>query len=74
MEKTLIASFQARMGWLRQRKRENKKNKKSFHCVPTRPGIENTKKIEKKIQKIKKQHYRFFSSQDRLGKAKKERK
>ena len=31
-------------------------------------------KNSKKIQKIKKHHYGFFSSQNRLGKAEKERK
>ena len=32
------------------------------------------KKKSKKIKKIKKHHYRFFSSQNKLGKAEKEKK
>ena len=53
------------------RKRENKK--KSFQCVSTRLGKENSKKIAKKFKKLKKKYYGFFSSQDRLRKAEKER-
>ena len=40
LENTIIASFQAKIGWERPRKGENKK--KSFQCVPTRPVIENS--------------------------------
>ena len=74
-----MASFQAKIGWEKPRKRENKKKKKkkSFIWVPTRPVIENSKnKNSKKIEKIKKkkQHYGIFSSQNNLGKAEKERK
>ena len=36
VENTIIASFQAKIGWERPRKGANKK-KKSFECVPTRP-------------------------------------
>ena len=61
-----MASFQAKIEWERQRKRENKK--KPFQCVPTRPVIENSKKNNKKIQEITK-HHSFISSQNRLGKA-----
>ena len=48
-------SFQAKIGWKRMGKRENKKL--SFRFVLTRCVIENFKKITKKIQKIKKYHY-----------------
>ena len=69
-----MASLQAKISWERPRKRENKKNKKSFRRVLTRPVIENSKKKSKKIQKIKKHHYDFFSSQNKLGKPEKEKK
>ena len=45
LEKTIIASFQAKIGWERPRMREKKK---SFLWVFTRPGIENFKKIAEK--------------------------
>ena len=113
-----MASFQAKISWERLRKRE----KKSFQRVPTRPVIENFKKIvkkfknlenavmasfqakicwgrlrnrknkkkivpmityqtcntkfqknSKKIQQIRKHYYGFFSSQNMLGKAEKEK-
>ena len=66
-----MSSFQAKTGWERLRKR---KKKLSFRSVPTRPGIENSKKNIKKIQKIKKHHYGFFSSQNESGVAEKEKK
>ena len=50
-----MASFRAKIGWERPRKRENKKkikNKKSFLWVPTRSVIENSKKQSKKIEKF----------------------
>ena len=49
-----MASFQAKMSWEMLRKRENKKKKKkkSFRRVPTRPVIENSKKIVKKFKKL----------------------
>ena len=50
-ENTIIASFQAKIGWERQGKRENK-IKKSFWCVPTRLVIKNSKKITKKFKKL----------------------
>ena len=43
-----MASFQAKIGWKRQRKRENKKL--SFLFVPARRVIENSKKIAKKFK------------------------
>ena len=42
LEKTIIASSQAKIGYKRLRKREKKK--KSFRCVPTRPVIKIPKK------------------------------
>ena len=66
LENTIIASFQAKRGWERPRKREKKK---SFWCVPTQPIIDNSKKI----RKIRKHHHNFFSSQNRMGMAEKER-
>ena len=61
--------FQAKIGWRRMRKRENK----NYRSVPTRLLIENSKKNSKNIQKIKKQHCGFSSSQNRLEKAEKEK-
>ena len=46
-----MASFQAKRGWKRPRRRENKNL--SFRSVPTRREIENSKKIAKKFKKIK---------------------
>ena len=46
-----MKSFQAKVGWKRMRKRENKKL--SFRFVPTRCVIENYKKITKKLKKLK---------------------
>ena len=42
LENTIIASFQAKIGRERLRKREKKK---SLRWIPTRPGIENSKKL-----------------------------
>ena len=75
-----MASFQAKTGWDSLRKR---KKKLSFRSVIIQPVIENSKKIAKKlkfqknsekIQKIKKHHYGFFSSQNGKGLAEKEKK
>ena len=66
-----MAALHAKISWERPRKIEKKK---SFRRVPTRPVIENSKKKSKKIQKIRKHYYGFFSSQNTLGKAEKERK
>ena len=44
-------SFQAKIGWKRMGKRENKKL--SFHFVSTRCVIENFKKIAKIFKKLK---------------------
>ena len=65
-----MASFEAKAGWETPRKR-----KKNLWSVSTHPVIENSKKLANKLKKkLKKHHYGFFSSQNRLGKAEKERK
>ena len=67
-----MASFQAKTGWKRLRKRENK----NYRPVPFRSYLTRNRKFQKnskKIQKIKKFHYGIFSSQNKLVKAKKER-
>ena len=46
-----MKSFQAKVGWKRMGKRENKKL--SFRFVPTRCVIENSKKMAKKYNKLK---------------------
>ena len=51
MKNTTVASFKAKKGWKRPRKRENKNL--SFCFVPTRRVIENSKKIAKKFRKFK---------------------
>ena len=66
-----MASFQAKIGWKRPRKRENK-TIASFRPYPNRNR--KFQKNSKKIQKIKKHHYGLISSQYRLEKTEKERK
>ena len=66
-----MASFQAKIGW-KSREREKIKIIVPFRSVPTRRVIENSNKIVKKIQKIKKYTYGFLSSQNRLEKDEKE--
>ena len=69
-----MGSFQAKIGWKRMRKRENKNcHSVPFRSVPTLRVIENSKKIAKKNQKIKKYHYGIISTRNRLENAKKER-
>ena len=46
-----MASFQAKIGWKRLKKR--KKGNLSFRFVTTRPEIENSKKVGKKFKKLK---------------------
>ena len=60
-----MASFQAKIGWKRLRKRENE-TIASFHPYPIRNR--KLQKNSKKIQKIKKHLYGFISSQYRLEK------
>ena len=67
-----MALFQAKIGWKRPRKKENKNYR--FVFVLTRTVIENSKKIAKKFKKLKKHLYGFISSQNRLEKVEKERK
>ena len=65
LKDTIMASFQA--FWLEKSEKE-RNQKLSFRSVPTRCVIENKKKNNKKIQKIKKYHYKFISSHNRLEK------
>ena len=65
---TIMASLQAKTGWHRLRKRENK-----TYCFDQfQSNLEQ--RIPKKIKKLKKKPVCFFSSQNRQGKAEKERK
>ena len=66
-----MASFHAKIGWKRQRKRENR-NYRSVQFLPD--GFEKIPKKQQKIQKIEKYHYGFIPNQNRLEKAEKERK
>ena len=52
-----MASFQAKIGWKMQRKRENK----SFRSYPTR-----NRKFQKSSKKIQKYYCGFILSQNRL--------
>ena len=64
-----MTSFQAKIGWKRPKKRENK----SYRFVLFPPDAEQ--KIQnKKQKKTKKYHYGIISSQNRLEKDQKERK
>ena len=65
-----MASFQAKIVWKRQRKRENK----NYHFVSFRSFLMHNLKFQKnckKIQKIKNDHYAFFSRQNGLEIARK---
>ena len=67
-----MASFQAKIGWKTQRKRENK----NCHSVPFRSYPTRNRKFQKnkkKIQKIKKYRNGFISSQNWFENAEKER-
>ena len=66
-----IASFEVKMGWEQPRKRE-KKTIVSINSYLIRDRKFKTN--SKKIQKIKKHRYGFFSSQNGQGEAEKERK
>ena len=68
-----MASFQAKTGQERLRRRENK-NYRSVHFLPNPQQRIQKKKKSIKTQKIKKQQYGFFSSQNQLGKDVNERK
>ena len=47
-----MASFQAKVGWKRPRKRENK-ILVPFRSYPTLPVIENSEKVAKQFKKLK---------------------
>ena len=69
-----MASFQAKIGWKMPGKRKNKNYRSGpFRSYTTR-AIENSKKIVKKYKKLKKYHFGFISSKNRLEKDEKERK
>ena len=64
-----MKSFQAKVGWKRMGKRENKKL--SFHFVPSRCVIDNSKKITKKFKKLKNTIMKSFQAKigwKRMGK------
>ena len=65
-----MASFQAKIGWKRLRKRENN-NYRSVLFLPD--AKQKIPKNSNKIQKVKKYHYGLISSQNKLVKAEKER-
>ena len=66
-----MTSVQAKKGWERPRKGEKKIiDPDSFYPTCNRELQKNSKKI----QKANKHHYGFFSSQNRLENAEKERK
>ena len=65
----VVASFQAKIDWKRLRKRENK-NYRSVSFLLN--ALYRSSK--KKFKKLKKYHYGFISSQNRLEKFKKWRK
>ena len=66
-------SYQAKIGWKRMRRSENKNYRSvPFRSYPTRNR--NFQKNSKKIQKIKKYNYGFISSQNRLENDEMERK
>ena len=49
-----MASFQAKIGWKRLRKRKNKNYRSvPFRSVPTRRRIENSKEITTNFKKLK---------------------
>ena len=66
-----MASFQAKIGWKSSRKGENK-NYSSVSFLPE--PKQKILKRQQKIKKIKKYHYGFISSQNRLEKDEKPRK
>ena len=68
-----MASFHAKIGWKRPRKRKNT----NYRSVPFRSYTTRNTKLQKnriKIQKIKQYLYGFISRQNRLEKAEKEKK
>ena len=67
LKNIVVASFQAKIGWKRMRKREKIKIILPFHSYPRRDR--KFQKNGKKIQKIKKNHCGFIFCQNRLEKA-----
>ena len=68
-----MASFQAKIGWEKPRKRKNK----NYRSVPFRSYTTRNKKFQKnsnKIEKIKIYRYSIISNQNRLENAEKEKK
>ena len=65
-----MASFQAKIGWKRPRKRKNKNYRSVPFCSYTTRN-RKFQKNSKKIRKTKQYHYGFISSQNRLEKAEK---
>ena len=71
LKNIIIYSFQDKTSREKPRKNEKKKIIIPISSYPTRNR--ELKKNSKKIQKIKKHHYDFISSQTESGEAKKER-
>ena len=64
-------SFQAKIGWKRLRKSENK----NYLSIPFQPDAKwKIQKNSKKNQKIKQYHYGFISRKNRQENAEEERK
>ena len=70
---TIMASFQAKEGWKRPRKREKKNCHSVLFCSYSTRN-RKFKKSSNKIQKIKIYYYGFISSQNRVEKAEKGKK
>ena len=70
LKTTILATFQANISWERPRKKEKKIILMSSYQTRNRKFQKNSNKI----QKFKKHRYGFSSSQNKLGKAEKERK
>ena len=64
-----MASFQAKIGLKRPKKRENN----NYRSVPFRSYPTRKRKFQKNSKKIQKYHYGIISSQNRLENAEKER-
>ena len=60
-----MASFQAKIGWKRKKRRENE----NYRSVSFQPDAQlKNPKNSKKIQKIKKYYYGFISMPNRMEK------
>ena len=71
LKNPVMASFQAKIGWTKRRKRQNK------NCLSVpflSDGKYKIRKKEKKNKKIKKYHCGFISCQNRLENAEKMKK